>query len=59
MDASKTFPSLSAKTNAPLEKLGEFCGTALVVSTRKALLVVGMLRERKVAIALLACRRIF
>jgi hypothetical protein len=47
IDASRTFPSISANGNAPLEKLGEFCGTALVVSRRKPLLVVGMLRKAK------------
>ena len=38
---------MSVRTKAPLEKLGGFCGTALVVSRRKPLLVVGMLRNGK------------
>jgi hypothetical protein len=43
----QNFSALVGRTKAPLEKLGGFCGTALVVSRRKPLLVVGMLRNEK------------
>ena len=43
----QNFSELVARTKAPLEKLGEFCGMVLVVSRRKPLLVVGGLQELK------------